>query len=243
MNRFAVITGGTKGLGRAIAERLLSEGFDVLLTFGADQERARQVEAELRDVYRKSEIAVAQADATSTSSIDVIAGYIENHDRRLDALILNAGLTARGSLEELDLDTWDRVFRANVDIPLFTIQRLMDRFAAGGSIVFTGSLMGFQPHSMSLAYGVSKSAVSSLVKNLVKFLGPRGIRVNAVAPGFIDTEWQLAKPTHVRDSINSKISLGRFATPDEVTDPYVMLLNNSYITGETIMIDGGYSYR
>lgn len=243
MNKFAVITGGTKGLGRAVAERLLAEGFDVLLTFGADHERARQTEAELRTAYEESEIAVVQADATSTTSIDVIDGYLEAHDRGLDVLILNAGLTARGSLEELDLETWDRVFRANVDIPVFTIQRLMGRFAPGASIVFTGSLMGFQPHSMSLAYGVSKSAVSALVKNLVKFLAPRGIRVNAVAPGFIDTEWQLAKPSHVRDNINSKISLGRFATPDEVTDPYIMLVNNPYITGESIIIDGGYSYR
>ena len=67
--------------------------------------------------------------------------------------------------------------------------------------------------------------------------------MNAVAPGFIDTEWQLEKPAAVRASINSKVSLGRFAKPEEVTDPYVMLINNPYITGETITIDGGYSYR
>ncbi|MGO1590541.1 MAG: SDR family NAD(P)-dependent oxidoreductase [Ancrocorticia sp.] len=243
MNRLAVITGGTKGLGRAVAERLLAEGFDVLLSFATDHERARAVGAELRETFSGSEVFTIQADASSMDSVDAIESFLESHGRRVDVLILNAGLTARGSLEELDIETWDRVFRANVDIPVFTIQRLLDRFAPNASIVFTGSLMGEQPHSMSLAYGVSKSAVHALVKNLVKFLAPRGIRVNAVAPGFIDTEWQLAKPDHVRDSINSKISLGRFATPEEVTDPYAMLVNNPYITGETITIDGGYSYR
>ena len=243
MNKLAVVTGGTKGLGHAVAERLLGEGFDVLLTFGSDEERAESVRKALTSAFAGSEIAVIQADASSMNSIDAIEGYLEAHERQVDALVLNAGLTARGSLEELELEQWDRVFRANVDVPLFTIQRLIGYFAPGGSIVITGSLMGSQPHSMSLAYGVSKSAVHALVKNLVKFLAPEGIRVNAVAPGFIDTEWQLEKPAVVRASINSKVSLGRFAKPEEVTDPYVMLINNPYITGETITIDGGYSYR
>lgn len=243
MNRFAVITGGTKGLGRAIAERLLAEGFDVLLTFASDEVRARTAQSELSIRYAESDVRVLQADASSMESIDTIDNYLSSSGQRIDALILNAGMTDRKGFEELDVESWNRILRANLDVPVFTIQRLIDRFAPGGSIVFTGSLMGIQPHSMSLSYGVSKAAIHALVKNLVKFLAPKGVRVNAVAPGFIDTEWQLTKPANVRDSINSKISLGRFATPQEVTDPYVMLINNSYITGETIMIDGGYSYR
>lgn len=243
MNKMAVITAGTKGLGLAIAKRLLAEGFDALLTFMEDEERAHSVQEELARAYPEAEVSVIQADASSMDSVDALEWFLDSHSRQIDALILNAGLTARDSLEEIDLATWDRVFRANVDIPVFTIRRLIDRFAPGGSIVFTGSLMGIQPHSVSLAYGVSKSAVHSLVKNLVKFLAPKGIRVNAVAPGFVDTEWQLEKPTDVRERINSKISIGRFATPGEVTDPYIMLLSNPYITGQTIVIDGGYSYR
>lgn len=243
MNRLAVITGGTKGLGRAIAERLLAEGFDVLLTFANDEIRAKSMQAELCARYGDSDVAILRADASTLDSIDAIDSYLTSSGQRIGTLILNAGLTDRKSFEEIDVESWDRVLRANLDVPVFTIQRFIDRFAPGGSIVFTGSLMGIQPHSMSLSYGVSKSAIHALVKNLVKFLAPKGIRVNAVAPGFIDTEWQLEKPADVRDSINTKISLGRFATPQEVTDPYMMLINNSYITGETITIDGGYSYR
>lgn len=243
MNRLAVITGGTKGLGLAVAERLLAESFDVLLTYASDEARAKHVQAELRNRFGESDVTVVQADASSMESIDVLESFLDSSDRRVDALILNAGLTDRTGFGELDSENWGRVFRTNLDVPVFTIQRLLDRIAPGGSIIFTGSLMGIQPHSMSLSYGVSKAAVHALVKNLVKFLAPRGIRVNAVAPGFIDTEWQLTKPKDVRDSINGKISAGRFAKPDEVTDPYLMLINNGYVTGEIITMDGGYSFR
>src|SRR5699024_3891237 len=212
-NRLAVITGGTKGLGKAVVERLLSEGFDVVITYGSDLERAVAVRADLMAEVPGSQINVLQADASDMASIDVLKKFLIAEGRRLDVLILNAGLTERGSFEEIAPESWERVFRANVQVPVFTVQRLLDHFTESASVIFTGSLMGIEPHSMSLSYGATKATVHALVKNLVKFLAPRGIRVNAVAPGFVDTEWQLTKPKEIRDRINSKISLGRFATP------------------------------
>jgi 3-oxoacyl-[acyl-carrier protein] reductase len=103
--------------------------------------------------------------------------------------------------------------------------------------------MGIYPHSVSLAYGVTKSAVHALVKNLVKFLAPYGIRVNGVAPGFVDTEWQKEKPLEIRRSIEGKVSLGRFCEPEEIAEVYKMVIGNSYLTGEIIVVDGGYSYK
>lgn len=83
----------------------------------------------------------------------------------------------------------------------------------------------------------------ALVKNLVKFLVPYEIRVNGVAPGFVDTEWQKAKPAEIRQNIERKISLGRFCTPEELADVYLMLIENTYFNGEVIVVDGGYSYK
>lgn len=239
----ALITGGTKGLGKAVADRLLIEGFDVVLTFGRDDERAASVRQELSTAFPRAQIKTIKADASDAGSIDVLEKFFDEEKRRLDALVLNAGLTDRSSFEELEFESWHRVFNANVHVPVFLIQRLLRHFSDEASVLFTGSLMGIQPHSMSLAYGASKATVHALVKNLVKFLAPHGVRVNAVAPGFVDTEWQLTKPAEIRERINSKIAMSRFAAPDEIADIYVTLIRNPYLTGETIVVDGGYSYR
>ena len=131
----------------------------------------------------------------------------------------------------------------NVHFPVFLLQRIITRIKKGGSVVFTGSLMGIEPHSVSLAYGVTKSAVHSLVKNLVKFLVPYEVRVNGVAPGFVDTEWQKNKPAEIRRNIERKVALGRFCDPMEVAEVYKMLIENSYFNGEVVVVDGGYSYK
>ena len=161
----------------------------------------------------------------------------------MDGLVFNSGMTCRDPFEELSFEDWDRVFFANVHFPVFLLQKIVGRINKGGSIVFTGSLMGIQPHSVSLAYGVTKSAVHALVKNMVKFLVPYELRVNAVAPGFVDTEWQKTKPAEIRRNIENKVSLGRFCDPDELAEVYKMLIENSYFNGEVVVVDGGYSYK
>jgi 3-oxoacyl-[acyl-carrier protein] reductase len=117
------------------------------------------------------------------------------------------------------------------------------RLNVGCSILFTGSLMAIHPHSVSLSYGVTKSTVHALIKNLVKFYADKNIRVNGVAPGFIETDWHVGKTKEIRNNIESKIALKRFGEPDEVTDVFMMLIQNTYINGEIVVCDGGYSYK
>lgn len=238
----ALVTGGTKGIGRAVAARLIASGYDLLLTYAHDQEAAHQVQLELLGKQPDAQVLILQADATDMKSVDTVVSAVRDKDFILDAVVLNAGITDRSSFEDLTQESWERVFAANVHFPTFLIQGLLDSIREGASVVFTGSAMGIHPHSMSLSYGVTKASVHALVKNLVKFLSPRGIRVNAVAPGFVDTEWQKTKPAHIRESINSKIALGRFCDPEELTDAYMLLIENLYLNGEIVTVDGGYSY-
>jgi 3-oxoacyl-[acyl-carrier protein] reductase len=242
MGKLALITGGTKGIGFAVAERVLREGFDVVLTYSSDLQAANASAGLLQSKYN-GKVTLMQADISDLSSIDTIYNHLMENDLCLDAVVFNAGLTDRTSFGDLDMAVWKNVFDANVHFPVFFMQKCLTRFNAGASVVFTGSLMGIHPHSVSLVYGVTKSTVHALVKNMVKFLSPHNIRVNAVAPGFVDTEWQKTKPAEIKASINSKIALGRFCEPDELTDFYWLLINNSYINGEILVADGGYSYK
>lgn len=242
MKRYALVTGGTKGIGKAVADCLGKAGYHLILTYASDSQTAEEVGKELQRAYG-IETHLLQADISEASAIETIHHYLTSHDLSLEAVVFNAGLTCRDPFESISLTEWERIFFANVHFPVFLLQRIIGSINRGGSVVFTGSLMGIQPHGMSLAYGVTKSAVHALVKNMVKFLVPYEVRINAVAPGFVDTDWQKNKPAAIRQSIESKIALGRFCEPQEVAEVYKMLIENRYFNGEVIVVDGGYSYK
>jgi 3-oxoacyl-[acyl-carrier protein] reductase len=242
MNKTALITGATKGIGKAVSERLLEEGWDVIMTYSSDDETASAVYEELTLCY-SGRVYLLKADISDLHSIEIIYQFLVERNIRLKAVVFNAGLTDRSDFQTIDQENWYKVFNANVHFPVFLLQKLYANIEEQGSIVFTGSLMAIHPHSVSLAYGVTKASVHALVKNLVKFFAEKQVRVNAVAPGFVDTEWQKNKPTAIRDNINRKLALGRFCTPQELTDAYWFLINNAYMNGEIIVCDGGYSFK
>ena len=242
MSKRVFITGGTKGIGKSVAFCLARSGYNLLLTYNSDEAIAKMTAESIRK-ETDVDVEVIQLDVSDRKSVDDVALYLSTHSLTLDALVFNAGLTYRKSFEEMDLAEWEHLFFANVHFPVFLLQKIIGRINSGGSVVFTGSLMGIEPHATSLLYGVSKSAVHALTKNLVKFLSPYQIRVNAVAPGFVDTEWQKDKPEEIRRNIENKLALGRFCDPDELAEVYKMLIENSYFNGEIVAVSGGYSYK
>ncbi len=242
MSQTALITGATKGIGKAVCERLLKEGMSVVMTYSSDDATACRVLDELESRF-PGKIKLVKADISDLRSVDIITAFLSEHQITLNCVVFNAGMTDRSDFLQIEPENWLKVFNANVHFPVFLMQKLYPVFAEGGCVVFTGSLMAIHPHSVSLAYGVTKASVHALVKNLVKFFAEKRIRVNAVAPGFVDTEWQKTKPSEIRDNINRKLALGRFCTPEELTDVYWLLINNNYMNGEVVVCDGGYSYR
>lgn len=242
MSRTAIVTGATKGIGKAVCIRLLQEGWTVLVTYANDSETATVVSAEYSKIA-PGRVFMLQADNSDLSSIDRIDDFLMEKNLTIDAVIFNAGMTDRSDFHTIKPENWEKVFTANVHFPVFLLQKIYPRLNEFGSVTFTGSLMGIQPHSVSLVYGVTKASVHALVKNLVKFFTDKQIRVNAVAPGFVDTEWQKTKPAEIRKNITNKVASGRFCTPEELTDVYLLLINNQYMNGEVIVCDGGYSFK
>lgn len=242
IHKTVLITGGTKGIGRAIADVFAKNGYNLILTYSSDSQAAQNSIQEIKNTCLV-EVDAIKADSIQSDSIEKIYSYLHDRNIFLDVVVFNAAITLRSSFEETIFEDWDRVFYANIHFPVFLLQRILKRINRGGSVLFTGSLMGIQPHGTSLSYGVTKSATHSLVKNLVKYLTPYDIRVNGVAPGFIDTDWQLTKSAEIRSNIENKIALRRFGLPQEISEVFLMLVDNQYFNGEIIKIDGGYSYR
>ena len=240
--KYAIVTGGTKGIGKAISKELLIRNFSVIAVHNDDDENESVARKDIDPQFQKKYFLV-KCDLSDPENIPDLLAQVKLLTATLDVLILNAGKTLRKGIVDMTMEQWESVMAMNITTPLFLIQQLLPFLKKGSNIIFTGSSMGIFPHSVSLSYGVSKSAVHALVKNLVKFLIPFEIRVNCVSPGFVDTEWQKEKPKEIRDSITEKISLKRFAKPEEVASVYLFIIDNQYMNGEIITIDGGYSYQ
>lgn len=240
--KHSIVTGGTKGIGKEICRKLLMQGFSVIAVDNNEDISALSTKQEF-DTEFENLFHIIKCDLSDTNNISTLFSEVFAITQSIDVLILNAGITVRKGIEDITIDEWESVMAVNVTTPLFLIQRFLPLLCSGSNIIFTGSSMAVFPHSVSLSYGVTKSAVHALVKNLVKFLAPLGIRVNCVSPGFVDTEWQKEKPQQIRENIVNKIALKRFAEPEEIASVYMFIIDNQYLNGEIISIDGGYSYQ
>lgn len=224
--KYALVTGSTNGIGKAIGDKLEEHGYTVF-------RNGRKTNSQYRTYI--------PADLSTLEGVNTLADNLLKRVDKLDVLVLNVGTTCRKPLPEITPNDWNLVMDANVNMPFFLIQRLSGLLAENGSILFISSAMSIWPHAVSLPYGVSKAAVNMLARGLVKEFAGRKIRVNAVCPGFIETQWQLAKPAWLKEKIEKKTALNRFGTPEEVSDMCISLITNTYINGAIVSIDGGYN--
>lgn len=236
----AIVTGATKGIGLAIARRLLGMGYHVVGTYANDEMAAKRCTEELSSIAPHFEI--IKADQSDKESM---RGFTLQMLQKpsIDCIVCNAGATLRCSLTEICDEEWERIMQINLNSSLYLIRDLYSKIPHNSRIVFIGSLMGVYPHGTSLAYGVSKASVHALALNLVKCFEGTNTTVNAIAPGFVETEWQASKPQQIRDNIYAKSAIKRFATTDEVADAVEFCLNNGFVNGSVIEVSGGYCFK
>ena len=235
--KHALVTGSTKGIGLAIVKKLIEKGCFVYMNHATDDAAAKVLN------LPEEKHLIVKADLSTPTGAEQLTAAILNDKTSLDYIVFNAGATCKKPFGQIEYEDWNHVMNTNVNIPFFLCQKLSPIIKKNGSVLFTGSDMGIYPHAISSVYSVSKAATHMLARSLVKEMAPRGIRVNAIAPGFIDTDWQKSKPETLRASIEEKIALKRFGTPEEVADACLFALENSYMNGAVLQIDGGYDFE
>lgn len=230
--KYAVVTGGTSGIGLGVAKMLIEEGYYVFATYVGEtfDEPIEHLEA-------------IKTDQTNRHDVYRFISYVKERTDHIDCIVCNAGMTIRKSFTETLDEDWDNMMEVAVNSHYIMLRELFPIIPAGSRILFTGSQMGLSPHSTVLAYGVTKAAVHALVKNLVKEFEGTGTTVNAIVPGFVETPWQKEKPQQIKNNIYAKTAIHRFATIDEIVDGFKFCLKNPFINGSLIEISGGYSYK
>jgi 3-oxoacyl-[acyl-carrier protein] reductase len=237
----ALVTGASRGIGRASVLALAQAGAQVLVHYSNSEKEADAVVAEIRKTGVRAEKVGAdlrQADGPHLLAKQVRAIVGD----RLDILVANAGISKSASIEDTQVEDFDNLFAVNVRAPFFLVQQLLPALCKGSNIIFMSSLGAHASVGTLSAYSATKGAVDTLVKHFASALGPRGIRVNAVAPGVVDTDMSsFAKTEAGREVTLGMQALKRVAQPDDIASVVAFLASEDarWITGHTVHVDGG----
>lgn len=241
-NPVALVTGGSRGIGRAVALRLAQDGFDVALCYACDGAAAAQVEKEVADLGR--EVYVRRADVSDPAQVATLVDGATDALGPITTLVASAAVVRDAPLALLETPDWDAVLRVNLDgvfnICRAVVEDMMERRA--GNIVTLSSLAGLRGNAGQTNYAASKAGVVAFTRSLAQEVGRYGIRANVVAPGFIDTDQLARLSRELLDHALMHIALRRLGRPEEVADLISYLVSDraSYLTGGVFTVDGGF---
>lgn len=237
----ALITGAARGIGKAIAIKFAQEGANIAFTDLVIDDNALATQAEIEAFGVKAK--GFASDASNFEATKAVVAEIQKEFGRIDILVNNAGITKDGLLLRMSEEQWDRVININLKsafnftrnvIPVMFSQR-------SGSIINMASVVGVHGNAGQANYAASKAGMIALAKSVAQEMGPRGIRANAIAPGFIETAMTAALPDKVREEWKVKIPLRRGGQPEDIANVATFLASDlaSYVTGQVIQVDGG----
>src|ERR1700755_2340512 len=239
-NKTALVTGASRGMGRAAALALAAAGARVVVHYGRNADEAKAVVDQIRSAGGRAD-AVA-ADLAAPDGAPALAAEVRKlTGDRLDILVSNAGISKAATIENITVKDFDDLFAVNVRAPYFLLQQLLPNLSDSGSVVFVSSLGARAAVGTLSAYAATKGAINTLVKYFAAALGPRGIRVNAVAPGVIDTDMSnFTKTEDGRTAVRAMQTLKRIGQPDDVASVIAFLASDDarWITGDTISVVG-----
>ena len=230
--KYAIVTGGTSGIGYGVARMLISKGYYVFTTY-------------VGPVFKENitGLEAINIDQSRRGDIYKFIEYVKSKCKHIDCIVCNAGMSIRKALTGTSDEDWDKQMEVAVNSHFILIRELFDMIPDNSRILFTGSQMAIHPHATVLSYGVTKSAVCALARNLVKEFEGTGTTVNAIIPGFVETPWQKEKPEEIKQNIYKKTAIHRFATVEEIVDAFRFCIDNPFVNGSLIEVNGGYCYQ
>lgn len=241
MKQTAIVTGGSRGIGRAVAMRLAKDGMNLVINYRGNSAAAEETERLCRELG--AEVLLVQGDVSCAEDCEKLAAQAKEAFGRVDVLVNNAGITRDGLLARMTEEDFRAVLDVNLVGPwnmMKAVNRIMMK-QRYGRIVNLSSVTGLMGNMGQTNYAAAKAGILGMTKSYAREVAGRGITVNAVAPGFIDTDMTEAMPEGAKDKIITGIPMGRTGKPEDVAEAVAFLASEQagYITGEVLRVDGG----
>jgi 3-oxoacyl-[acyl-carrier protein] reductase len=242
VGKTAIVTGGNAGIGKAIAERFAKEGANVVI-IGTNQERGLQCQNHIQSLNASVKVKFFKLNVSLTSEVDAVFQEILKEFPVIDILVNNAGIVRDTLLMKMSEEDWDVVLNVNLKSIYNTCHALVRQFlkARKGKIINITSVVGLNGNAGQTNYAASKAGMIGFTKSLAKELASRGINVNCIAPGFIETDMTGALNEDQKKAILTQVPMNRLGTSDEIANAALFLASDlaNYITGQTLTVDGG----
>lgn len=235
-----IVTGGSRGIGAAIVKELAKEKYNVVLNYNNSEESAQKIKKELEEQNIKIEI--FKANVSKREEVKELINFTLEKYKNIDILINNAGIDQIKPFMDITQEDWDKIMQVNLNSVFYCCQEALENMIhnKSGCIINISSIWGRTGAACEVHYSASKAAIDGLTKALAKEMGPSNIRVNSIAPGIIETEMNKDLSKEELNEILTQIPLERIAKPTEIAKSIKWLIEDEYITGQVISVDGGW---
>lgn len=237
LNKVAIVTGGSKGIGASIVKKLSQNGYSVILNYNTSKIEAEKI------AFTNKNIHLFKADVSNYFEVQSLVNYAITNFGKIDLLVNNAGIDLIKTINDTSIEDFDNILKTNLYSAFYTSKEVTKYMINQkfGSIINISSIWGLIGASCEMAYSVSKAGLDAMTKSLAKELGPSNIRINSIAPGIIDTDMNKFLNEEEKKSIISEIPLEKIGNVSDISECVLFLANSSYITGQIIQVNGGWN--